>query len=67
MFSVWLIDKQGKPHHALDVDGDNVSYEQVEALANSLVVEMNGALESSLTSWIVINNQLTTIDEAIVG
>ena len=67
MYSVWLIDKNHQPHHALDVDGDKVSYEKVEELAASLVTKLNGALAPNLTSWIVINNQLTTIDEAISG
>lgn len=67
MYSVWLIDRNHQPHHACDVDGDSVGYEEVEQLAASLVTELNGELAPNLTSWIVINNQLTTIDEAISG
>ena len=67
MYSIWLIPKQGKPTLAINVEDTDVELDTVENLACSLCKEMNGSLETNLTSWIVINNELTTIDEAIVG
>ena len=67
MYSIWLIPKQGKPTLALNIERNEVELECVETLAASLCKEMNGSLDTNLTSWIVINNELPTIDEAIVG
>ena len=67
MYSIWLITKQGKPTLAINVEDTDVELDAVENLAASFCKEMNGSLTSNLTTWIVINNVLTTIDEAIVG
>ena len=67
MYSIYFVCKDNKPEHLCDLVS-HATYEQAERFATSAKKDLIsfGLLEEAHT-WIVINNELTTIDEAIVG